>query len=847
MTIPSLDPTSRWRTPFMVVLFLFLFACADNEGDLARCELEGHVLADGPRDFSPGLTGHGNFGKWRAGPHGLPEYEYTLAQESDKRADWPNTENRTRRDHWHLVGNDRLNVLAFNEGYVDVYLQDFGNESWTRFDAASGNFGAGYSILADDTDKPGGNVWSSAYAWRPKQSLTQRFFGMGYVRYVTCDGNFRISRTIWTPEGNHPVVLADVTVENISRKRRNVRHFEMWDVNRHYVQQQEVRSGVLMPSLPAIGDETRNKLNADFRLRAESTATYAMLHHLPLTAPTGLVVTPLYVNPQPSGVYLTRLDGGAARYHTDAQAFWGNGDPASVANLTPGDLAETGAYGQPGGLVGESAHSLARGEKVRLRYAFGFTDAAAKPPSRADLLESLPEGLAEHAEAWRDHLVYFDADPAAFPDGEVDAESLRREMAWHAYYLRAQGGYQNYYGRFVVNQGSAYWYHQGLDGALRDFVFTAVALTYTDPALAREILLYASQMRFEATKSLGYTVSGNGILSDAIIHDQPSDLELFFWWGLAEYVFATGDASILEEKESFWPKHESTPRPIHEHISIGARYLVDEIGVGPNGLLRIASGDWDDSITFFADSRADAKAVGESVANSAMAAFIAPWAAALVAPWDATAATDLQTLGEEQRSGTAAQWTGDWYRRAWFGADKPFGDDVIFLFSNALALIGEIPTAAQAKTLLDNLGKYLEDPSTTSLFQFWYFDPPDTTMPGVTDPGASNPIISGLGVWGYAKADPARAWHLVRHLVGQRFPLHQHSPRRGTNVGVHRHAHARLPDHELQRPQRSPHRHAARDGCGAGRAHGGRAVAGRAGHTSAHGARPPFRDGYAAD
>lgn len=737
---------------------LALAACSNSAAPYDRCDINPTAgFAATHTRFGSAPQGAGSFGAWVVGPYGLPEYAYTLRQESDPRALWPNTEQKERREHWHLVGNARLNALAYNDGYLEVYTQERGLENLMRFDEASRNFGGGYSIIRYDE----GESWSTAYRYRPAGARVARFFGMGYVRYETCDGVLRVTHTISAPTDDAGYLVDDIEVHNVTLAPVEFRHYAVWDVNRHYLAQQEVRSGTLNPKLPATMDAERDALNRALTTWGEDGPGYArVLNRAP--EPTSPDV-PVDVSLTPPDVFL-RSDRDDDRFITDGAALWGeSGDPRKPADLGAGRLARTNGFGQPGVLAAERSLRLAGGERAAMRYVVGAVpqDAALPPlPTRAE---------ADDAAVTAERLVVFDADARAFDGQDIDAATLKREMAWHAYTLRNMGGYQDYFEHFVVNQGSAYWYKHGLDGAVRDFVFSAAVLAYIDPALARELLLYAARMRFESTGALAYTTGNQGRISAAVIHDKPSDLDLFWWWGLAEYVAATGDASILDDNEPFWPKHESPERPIHEHIKRGADYLRDEIGVGAHGLIRLRSGDWDDGITFFAPSRDEAKAVGESVANAMMAAFIAPWAAGLVAPYDVSTATQLKTLGDEQRARSAEQWTGRWYRRAWFGADQPFGDDAIFLFTSALGLIGEIPDRAQAKTLLANVGKYLEEKSTTSLYQFWYLKPPSVDIEGVTDPGASNPVISALAVWGFAQYDPARAWHaLLRNTMARK-------------------------------------------------------------------------------
>ncbi len=758
-------------------LLLLASACTNAGPYYDRCDVEAVYPAIPPvvaadRAFEPGASGNGSFGLWKVGPYGLPEYAYTLNQDADDRALWPNTEQRFRRDHGHLVGNLRLNALFYNEGYAEVYVQDRGHEALTRVDEARGNYGAAWSLLVEEPDdEDARSAWSSAWRWRPENTRFGRTFGMGYARYTACNGYVQVTRTLWAPEGTEGFLVSDIEVRNLTDKPRTVDHYEVWDVNRHYLQQQQMRSGTIYPDLPAVTDEMRVRLNEKFETGGKVMADHARIRNR-LRAPVEVAEDePAGENLLPPDVWLASLSNGD-RFYTDGASFFGSDGPRDPAlklrQLAPGDAEE-----QAGALLAGQRLELGAGASTQLRYAFGAVPPDADLPDLSEYrLERQHEAFVRSVTATADRLVYAEVPDEAVPEGEVDAASLRREMAWHAWYLRNLGGYQEYFEHYVVNQGSAYWYLHGLDGAVRDFIFSAVALTYIDPWLARETLLYAARMRFESTKALAYTTGSYGQISAAIIHNKPSDLDLFLLWGLAEYVAATGDTSILASEEPFWPKHESEKRTVTEHIRTGVRYLRDVIGTGPNGLIKLGSGDWDDSITFFAESAAQAKQEGESVANSAMAAFIAPIAAALLPEGDPVA-DELRLMGDEQKARTAAQWNGDWYRRAWFGAGKPFGDDEIFLFTSALPMIADIPDENQARVLLDHVYNYLEKDSTTSAYQFWYLSPPEGTIAGVTDPGASNPVISGLYVWGAAHYDPAQAWRaLLRNTMARKADMY---------------------------------------------------------------------------
>ncbi len=743
--------------------------------DLADCRWPVVPEAEPVAAFSAGDEGSGSFGFWDASPWGLPEYVYTLDQAVDPRADWPNTERRMRRDHWSLVGNLRLSALAYNEGWIDVHTQERGLVSLTRADPEHGQWGGGWSWVDVSGDDREG--WASAWAWRPAQSASWRSFGPGWTRQGTCDGAVGVMRTVWAPEGDHGFLVEDIALTNYAEGAIELDHTTVWDVNRHAYVEQLLRSGVVAPHVPARMDEERRRLNDKFVVESLREPRAARIRHTLATGAMPAEATrPADEDLAPPDAFLAALTPGDDVWILDGAAFVADGDRPRLVDISARDLARGSAADQPGMLAARRRLRIAAGETVRLRYAFG-----AVPPGG-----TLPDLTAFHSDAGDAAfarsltataalLPRTEVDATAVPGGEIAPATLDRELAWHAAMLRNLGGYQDYYEHFVVNQGSAYWYLQGLDGAVRDFVFIAAALAWIDPVLAEETLRYAARMRFGATGALAYTASNAGKISDAGgLHSRPSDLDLFWWWGLAELAAATGRGDILAAEEPLWPKHEYPARPLLEHVRIGLRYLVDEIGIGTHGLIKVGSGDWDDSITFFADSRADAEAHGESIANAAMAAFIAPWMAAMVGEaGEVTMAAELAALGRDQHAAVAAQWTGDWYLRAWFGPDKPFGEDVLFLFSSALAMIAAVPDAERGGILSGNLDRYLIDPSTTSMFQFWYLSPPDDVIPGATDAGSANPAITALGLWGLGNYDRDLAWQgLWRNTMARRAEIY---------------------------------------------------------------------------
>jgi hypothetical protein len=698
------------------------------------------------RTFRPGTGGGGAFGQWVVGPFGLPELAYTLAQESDPRAHWPNTEKRERRDHWHLVGNARVNALASNEGYVEVYLEDRGAEALNRFDARSHNFGGGFSIVDD-----GAGPWTSLYAYRPKDALTSRQLGLGYARYATCRPSLIVTHQISAPSGDRPFVVDEVLLQNRTREPRKLTHLEVWDPNRHYLKPQLVHSGAADPAMPAELDAARAELNEVFRTSATADATSARVRNR-LADPGPDPALPGDVDSYPLDTFLVDLDGAGSRFVTDGKTLWGSGDPAHPSRLDAGMLAAGPAKGQPAVLAALRTLTLPAAGQVTLRYAFGGVAQDAPLP---DLSRS---SLAESTASLRETLPYFDG----------GGEDVKREFAWHAGQLGALAGWQEYFEHRTINQGSAYLWLHGLDGAVRDYVFSAAAATYLDPALSRETLLFSARMRLADTGGLVYSVAGHGNVNGAVVHQKPSDLDLHWLWGLAEYVLATGDTAILDSPEPFWPREGSPRPPVAEHARLALRYLVDRVGVGPHGLVSLGDGDWDDGITFMAQNRDQAISGGESHANAALAALALPLAAAILDGRDDATAAEMRAVAAAQRTALAGEWNGRWYPRAWFAPGERFGDDVLYAIQNGLALAAEVPTPEQAQTLVAALKENLEDRSTTGMNQFhWVAKPPPwiSDPEGNPDEGMTNPAITSLAIWGYAHWDPDRAWDALLHTL----------------------------------------------------------------------------------
>ncbi|MFH2008567.1 MAG: hypothetical protein ABI333_18415 [bacterium] len=735
------------RLPMLLaVTWAVLAGCVEPPAHTRDCALPDPTQLD---RFEPCAAGAGIFGQWVVDDQGLPAYEYDFDQEGDDRALWELSDGTLRRDHLFQVGNDRINAVASNQGFVQLFARERGPVFLNRVDLSQGRTGGGYSYLAE-----GGRVWATAHHLAPAEARTTRRFGIGYAAYgTTCDG-LRIVHRVQAPAGDEPFVLDTVTVTNLRGYARRIRHYEFWDVFRHPLTLQLTRSGELAPDIPSNGDEQRDAEARFYDLWAHRdpggdavriTQEYVRQGAPPSTHPSDH-------DRYPYDVFLARLlprpDAAALTVHTDRAAFFGDGeleapDAALRGDVAPPPMDRRPATDGPAVLVDEVEVELAARETRTLRYAYG-TVPATQSLALLERFRSHPDPDALLAQQWRARLPYVHA-----PTAPV----LHRELAWHAAQLQGAAVYDDYFQAHTIVQGSVYMYGHGLDGAARDFALFSVPVTYLHPPLARDLLRTIMRLTYGDTHQISYAVQGHGMPETAAIHRAPSDLDLFFLWALVEYVAATGDRDFLDDPNPYWPRDVAVPDTSLGHARSALRHLMDVVGLGSHGLIRVRTGDWSDGIVMeSAPDRELAEAQGESIPNTQMAVWVLRRAAALFDDSDPDFAREVRTWAAARRTAAQDEWVESWYRRAWFGPDEPYGEGHLNLESQVWALIASIPSQTQLATLLDAIYTELDEPSPVGARR----------VPG----GLVWHAITGLLTWGYARHDPALAWgSLTRHTL----------------------------------------------------------------------------------
>jgi len=731
----------RWQ---VMGLLLVVAGCTPPPQELA-CRLPSAEAAD---RFVTCNQGAGIFGRWVVDDQQLPAYAYDF-DAADPRGEWVLSDGTVRRDHLFQIGNDRVIGVADDRGFVQLFVRDRGPVFLNRVDLSQRRPGGGFSYLAE-----GDLAWATAPHLAPAGAQFTRRFGMGYARYETRFDGLQVVHRVSAPAGDGSYLLDEVSITNLSGRTRQIRHYEVWDCNRHPLVLQLARSGELSDDLPANGDAQRDDEARFYDVWAQpDPAADAMRLGFEYVAP-GLqpVDEPNDRDHYPDDIFLARLvpppDAGGLTVHTDHAAFFGDGElalPQTVATLAPppSPLTRTSGAGNPAVLVDELELTLSPGEQRRLRYAFGTVAPAGDLSHLQPLRDPALDPAAALAEHWRQRLPYVLA-----PHAPV----LHREMAWHGAQLQAAGVYDAYLEAHTIVQGSVYMYGHGLDGAARDFALFSIPTSYLRPSLSRELLRTIMRLTYDDTHQISYAVQGFGQPETAGIHRAPSDLDLFFLWALVEYLAATGDRDFLDDLSPYWPKDVSTPVTALEHARAALVHLMDVVGLGPNGLIRVRTGDWSDGILFEAANRELAEEVGESIPNTQMAAWVLPRAAALFDADDPGFAAEVRDWAAQRRTAAQQQWVAHWYRRAWFGPDDPYGEGHLNLEAQIWALIAELPDVQRRDILLDEIHTQLDEPSPVGARR----------VPG----GMVWHAITGLLTWGYARHDADLAWgSLTRHTL----------------------------------------------------------------------------------
>ncbi|NGN62338.1 hypothetical protein G5C51_00225 [Streptomyces sp. A7024] len=416
------------------------------------------------------------------------------------------------------------------------------------------------------------------------------------------------------------------------------------------------------------------------------------------------------------------------------------GDPPELLLERLGGERATGATGR---LTVGAELDLAPGTTETFWFRCGLDDGSEPDPPRAyeDSLVALTNRL-----------------PTAHAPR---APQAAREIPWHTALLTGGACTDGVLGGHTLDQGSAYSYRHGFNGAARDPLQHALPLIYTEPDLALSVLRNTCAWA-SPDGELPYMLDGTKAARTDLF--RPSDQNLWALWLAAEYAAATGDIAAFAEPVGFHPQYGAEPVPLAEHLRRQFRYFTDVVGTGAHGHVRIRNADWNDLV--LDETGEDREAMiehGESVLNSAMAAWVLPVYAGLARRIgdDATAA-EAAAYGAVLRERVAGEWNGRWFRRGYGPATGPIGDDKLWLEVQPWAILCGAADERRAKELLGTIDELCRSASPLGARLLW----PDPRG----DRGAIWYAINMTLVWAAARIDPDYAWDEWRRMT-----LHAHT------------------------------------------------------------------------
>jgi hypothetical protein len=478
---------------------------------------------------SPPQQNGGGYGEWRRDAQGLPSYVYTRDQTrtDDSNSSVPpsgSADARHSTEHSFQLGNDRLVLVGNNYGTFRLRADEGGPKfltgGWTGIGGAQ--FGGGFGHLFAG-GQVGGDVLLSSYF---SGGQRERQFGIGYARSTVHADDLHVTHTAAVPVGDDTCVLLQVDISRSnssedSSGKQTLTWAEVW--------------GSLMIHLDPAWSHTQN--------RSSFTAThYKSSWHV--AAPTGggggggggggnksalalhrrkwLGLTQAeqdhfaagYDNPTPRGGSMwdpappspflgavpcdSSGSGGATRTElgNDAASYFGTGTAAhpvgAQLKFNRHELAESDAS-----LIAATTFELTPGESIRLCYVYGYVQqqgeddggGSAGVTEAQRLVDKVrpmllaPEGIAANvSRAWA---------AEALPSVSVPRKPwLGDETLWHSYYLRGGVTYDTFYNESILDQGTAYRYSFGFQGAVRDPLQHILPLIDTAPHIAKSVLRY---------------------------------------------------------------------------------------------------------------------------------------------------------------------------------------------------------------------------------------------------------------------------------------------------------------------------------------------------------------------
>jgi hypothetical protein len=719
--------------------------------------------------------GSGYFGQWITDGQGLPAYHYECDQLTDVAAISPtNTIWRKENDHTFQFGNDRIVCAASNFGTVQV-RQDEGAAKFLGDISAENNcFGGGIGWLSDS------NSTLTTY-YDGKADSFERVYGAGYMRKTVEKGDLSAEQLIFTPYGDDPVLISHVTIENKSTQSKQLKWYEYWGAKPYLM---SLRT--LLLSLATGGKEfntyinnsaqdmrrkladryenhyheegktLRNKMRfKGWRFVDKMVWSIARKKYRPIAEKAqnyslylGELDSQEDINPPET--FLCAVDAPVEAYITDAKGFFGGGGVSAPDGLR-GEIKSTRKTSHTA-MIAVSPVTVPAGGKVTLTYIYGYI------PDGFSLHELLKKYGDRHEEIFTESCKKWSEDRISLKI--PGKEWMDRELLWHNHSLRGAATYDSSFGEHILSQGHVYQYIMGFQGASRDPLQHVMPFLFTDAALVREVIRYTAKTILP-DGTVPYGICGNGQIMPSPFLS--GDLEIWFLWTLSEYILATKDLTIFNEKVIPYP-YRGEKQEKASILDLAKRcygHFLSFTGTGAHGLPGILGGDWNDNVVVGNTDPAEQERIrveGESVLVGAFAAAVLVRYAEVLA-MAGEDKTDVAGFAEKQRIAVSQQWLEQgWFRRAYLGSKLGWADK-FWLEPQPWALMCGAANEKQTKVLVAAIKEKCQDPS--PIGAMLTDSCPEKGMkapPGMATNGGIWPSINGTLIMALNKIDPFAAY-----------------------------------------------------------------------------------------
>jgi cyclic beta-1,2-glucan synthetase len=366
----------------------------------------------------------------------------------------------------------------------------------------------------------------------------------------------------------------------------------------------------------------------------------------------------------PDQLAFLHVMGGADTVTGDRTEFIGrNSSLRTPAAMRRVDLSGKTGAGYDPCAAAQKKFKLLPGQELELVFLLGWTDGS--------------KSVAEVLSAFRTHELVHQAIDETIRFWTDVRESIQVRTPDSAFDLLVNHWllYQTLSCRIWAR--SAFYQSGGAFG-FRDQLQDVMALVYSLPQVARQVILLAASRQFEEgdVQHWWHPPSGRGIRT------RFSDDYLFLPFVVSHYVTTTGDTGILDESISYLRSPLLEPHederyelpevsPITESLYMHCLRAIDHsFRRGQHGLPLMGCGDWNDGM-----NRVGAQGAGESV-----------WLAWFLIVLLRKFIPLVESRGETQRGEKYADeaekllnaveqhaWDGSWYRRAYFDDGTPLG------------------------------------------------------------------------------------------------------------------------------------------------------------------------------